>query len=601
LIRGVNTQAAAKVPGGLEKRSNAMQKSYLIKGGTVVDGTGAAPFAADIRVRGSLIAEIAPSLKAEPRERVIDASGCYVTPGFIESHNHFDAPMWWMPTLEPMPGYGVTTSINGNCGFAAAPVHEDPLVRKEMVDIFSFFEDIPDKPFLKLLPWDWRTWSEYKASLERNVKLPVNYAAFVGHIAIRLAVMGLDAWERAATPDEIAAMCRHLEDALEAGALGLSSNLLDHDNKDRPVPSQKAEDAEFSALLDVIARYPGATMQVIVDYFMRFTGSASVERITNLARGRGVRIQIAGGVPTLEFQAPMIPDAQAAHAKRKAEGLDIWVGYHHVSPTVVVNFTSSLVFAQSNNYVWNDIIAARTEEAKLALLCDPQWRERARESWGKTFPQSPMAYADQIELFESETYVGPTDIRLADYQRQKGIEHPSDALADWLLENGIGSTLRLTDWQRHEDALKRLFRDDRAVGNLADSGAHGKMFCGIGDNVLLLTKYVRDEHYLKIEEAVRILTGQPADHFGMQDRGVIKTGKQADIVVFDLAEIERRKDEKVYDVPDGEGGRTYRYSRAPAPMRLTMVNGVPTFDQGAFTGKFPGRCVGPTGARSTGS
>jgi N-acyl-D-aspartate/D-glutamate deacylase len=296
LIGGVNTQAAAKVPGGLEKRSNAMQKSYLIKGGTVVDGTGAAPFAADIRVRGSLIAEIAPSLKAEPRERVIDASGCFVTPGFIESHNHFDAPMWWMPTLEPMPGYGVTTSINGNCGFAAAPVHEDPLVRKEMVDIFSFFEDIPDKPF-----------------------------------------------------------------------------------------------------------------------------------------------------------------------------------------------------------------------------------------------------------------------------------------------------------------LKRLFRDDRAVGNLADSGAHGKMFCGIGDNVLLLTKYVRDEHYLKIEEAVRILTGQPADHFGMQDRGVIKTGKQADIVVFDLAEIERRKDEKVYDVPDGEGGRTYRYSRAPAPMRLTMVNGVPTFDQGAFTGKFPGRCVGPTGARSTGS
>jgi hypothetical protein len=132
------------------------------------------------------------------------------------------------------------------------------------------------------------------------------------------------------------------------------------------VPSQKAEDAEFSALLDVIARYPGATMQVIVDYFMRFTGSASVERITNLARGRGVRIQIAGGVPTLEFQAPMIPDAQAAHAKRKAEGLDIWVGYHHVSPTVVVNFTSSLVFAQSNNYVWNDIIAARTEEAKFA-------------------------------------------------------------------------------------------------------------------------------------------------------------------------------------------------------------------------------------------
>jgi N-acyl-D-amino-acid deacylase len=572
-----------------------MQKSILIKGGTVVDGTGAAPFAADIRVRGSVIAEIAPSLTGEPRERVIDASGCYVTPGFFESHNHFDGPMWWMPTLEPMPGYGVTTSINGNCGFAAAPVHDDPLVRKEMVDIFSFFEDIPDKPFLAQLPWDWRTWSEYKASLERNVKIPINYAAFVGHIAIRLAVMGMDAWDRAATADEIAKMCRHLEDALDAGALGLSSNLLDHDDKDRPVPSQKADDAEFAALMDVIARHPGATMQVIVDYFMRFTGAASVERITNLARGRGVRVQIAGGVPTLEFQSPMIPDAQAAHDKRKAEGLDIWVGYHHVSPTIVVNFISSLVFAQSNNYVWNDIVAAKTEEDKLALLADAHWRARARDSWDKTFPQSPMAYPEQIELFESESYVGPIGVTLAEFQKQKGIAHPSDALADWVLDNGIGSTLRPTDWTRHEETLKKLFRDNRAIGNLADSGAHGKMFCGIGDNVLLLTKYVRDQHELRIEEAIHILTGQPAGFFGMHDRGVIKSGKQADIVVFDLAEIERRKDQKVYDVPDGEGGRTYRYSRAPAPMRLTMVNGVPTFDQGAFTGKFPGLYVGPTG------
>src|SRR5882757_1958710 len=169
-----------------------MQKSILIKGGTVVDGTGAAPFAADIRVRGSVIAEIGPSLTAELRERVIDASGCYVAPGFFEAHNHFDGPMWWMPTLEPMPGYGVTTSINGNCGFSAAPVSDDAEVRLEMVKIFSFFEDIPIKPFLQVLPWDWRKWSEYRKSIETNLKLPVNFAAFAGHIAIRLAVMGME-------------------------------------------------------------------------------------------------------------------------------------------------------------------------------------------------------------------------------------------------------------------------------------------------------------------------------------------------------------------------------------------------------------------------
>jgi N-acyl-D-aspartate/D-glutamate deacylase len=128
--------------------------NLLIRGGTVVDGTGAPARTADVRIRDGLITEVGPRLTAGPRERVIDAAGCYVTPGFIETHNHFDAPMWWMPTLDPMPGYGVTTSVNGNCGFSAAPVSDDPEVRLEMVKIFSFFEDIPIKPFVEVLPWD---------------------------------------------------------------------------------------------------------------------------------------------------------------------------------------------------------------------------------------------------------------------------------------------------------------------------------------------------------------------------------------------------------------------------------------------------------------
>ena len=142
-----------------------MQHKILIRGGTVVDGSGAPAYEADVRVCDGLIAEIGRNLEAGPRERVVDAAGCYVAPGFIETHNHFDAPMWWMPTLEPMPGYGVTTSINGNCGFSAAPIASDPEVRMEMVGIFSFFEDIPVEPFMEVLPWDWQTWSEYRKSI----------------------------------------------------------------------------------------------------------------------------------------------------------------------------------------------------------------------------------------------------------------------------------------------------------------------------------------------------------------------------------------------------------------------------------------------------
>ena len=245
----------------------------LIQNGTVIDGTGAKGFAADVRVDGDRIVEVGSNL--EPRgERVIDARGCVVTPGFIESHTHFDGTMWWQPDLDPLPGYGTTTVILGNCGFSAAPVSDDEQARLEMVKIFSFFEDIPEAPFVTNLPWDWRKWSEYKRSMTSRVRVPANYAAFVGHIAIRLAVMGMDAWTRAATPEEIAAMADHLEDALQAGALGMSDNLHDHDGQNRPIPTLVADDAEFVALFDVLERHPGCTYQVILDTFMRKTAPA---------------------------------------------------------------------------------------------------------------------------------------------------------------------------------------------------------------------------------------------------------------------------------------------------------------------------------------
>jgi N-acyl-D-aspartate/D-glutamate deacylase len=574
-----------------------VQDKYLIKNGTVVDGTGRPAYKADVRVRGDTIVAIAPNLEPEKRERVIDAAGCYVTPGFIETHNHYDAPMWWMPTLDPMPGYGVTTSINGNCGFAAAPVHQDPRVRQEMIEIFSFFEDIPQKPFTELLPWDWQTWSQYKASLQRNVKIPVNYGAYVGHIAIRLAVMGMEAWDRAATPQEVARMCELLEDALQAGALGLSTNLLDHDKNDRPIPTRRADDAEFDALFAVIARYPGTSVQVIVDFFMRLDGLPNSERMSALAKKHGIRMQIAGGIPTLAFQAFAIEGAEALHERNKAEGNDVWPGFHIISPTTIVSFNSSLLFAQSNNYVWSELIQTKGEEAKFALLEDPEWRARARESWDKTFEISPVRNARDIHFVESATGIGPVTGTLEDYMNLHGQNHPSDALADWLLDNGTDSIVRISDFDNNEEALNKLLRDKQAVGNLCDSGAHGQMFCGVGDNVLFLTRYVRDRKELSIEEGIEYLTSRIANHFGFTDRGVLQVGKKADIVVFDLAEIERRPEEKAWDVPDGEGGRTYRYTRKAAPMRLTMVNGVPTFDRGAYAGTFPGEYIGPTAAQ----
>jgi N-acyl-D-aspartate/D-glutamate deacylase len=433
--------------------------------------------------------------------------------------------------------------------------------------------------------------------MESRVKVPLNYSAFCGHIAIRLTVMGLEAWERTAMPAEIAEMAALLDDALAAGAMGLSSNYLDYDRHERPLPSQLADDAEWTALLGVLARYPAATLQVITDIFMRNTAAATVERMGRLAGAANVRMQWVG-VPALKFAAKIRPELEALHERFKAEGRDFWTGFHHVSPTSMMNFISSLVFGQNGNPVWQEVVNAKGEAAKLEMLADPAWRDRARDAWNNQLPHSYLNDPSAMTFRESETGYTPTGTTLADYMASTGINHPSDALAEYLLGNGVGSLILKKSWELDEDVVLSLLKDPRSVGNISDAGAHGKLFCGAGDNVLLLTDYVRDRHLLTIEEAVHVLTGKLANFFGLAERGVLKEGYWADLTVFDLAEIERRPEEKVWDVPDGAGGRTYRYSRAPAPMRLTLVNGVATFDNGAVTGNFPGRFIGP-GAPAT--
>jgi N-acyl-D-amino-acid deacylase len=564
----------------------------LIRNGTVVDGTGAPGFAADVRVKGGFIAEVGPNLVGAG-ERVVDASGCYVTPGFIESHTHYDASMWWQPDLDPLPGYGATTMVLGNCGFSMAPLHPSKQARDEVMGIFSFFEDIPIGPFQQNVPWDWTTWSEYRRSFESSIKVPLNYASYVGHIPLRLAAMGMDAWDRAATPDEIAKMAELLDDALAAGALGLSDNMHDHDGDNRPVPSLHADDAEFLALFDVMDRYPSTCYQIIVDTFMRMNGPANLKRLEKLLAGRKIRVQIAGGIPTLYFQAGILPEMQKSIDDMRAAGIDVWPGFAHVSPTSVLSITKSLIFAQSNDYVWHEVVLAESYEEKARLLADPDWRARARESWDtQAWDHSPLKNPQELLMLDSENGKGPVGGTLKDFAESRGI-HRSDAMADWILENGLLSTVHMAPFPKNEALTLELMRDPKTVGNISDAGAHLQMLCGGGENALLLTRYVRDDKMMTIEEAVHVMTGKLAAHFFLHDRGVIAPGKRADITVFNLDEVTYQPFEKAWDVPDGKGGTTWRFTRKAAPMRLTLVNGEPTFEDGAYTGAKPGQFLSP--------
>ena len=225
----------------------------------------------------------------------------------------------------------------------------------------------------------------------------------------------------------------------------------------------------------------------------------------------------------------------------------------------------------------------------------PTWRDQARAKPGTTSsPHSYLHDPDALFLRESESGYGPIGVTLADYMAQTGINHASDATgAMGARTTGRSSVILKRSWEKNEEILEKLLVDTHSLANVSDAGAHGKLFCGAGYNVFLLTDYVRDRKIISIEQGVHMLTWRLAEFFGLHDRGLIEVGKAADITVFDLDEIEMRPEKKTWDVWDGTGGRTYRYTRDPAPMRLTLVNGEPTFDRGEFTGRYPGRFGGP--------
>ncbi len=567
--------------------------SWLIQNGMVIDGSGQPAFRADVRLADGVISEIAPGLQPRPGETTYDAKGCFVAPGFIESHTHFDATMWWAPEMDPLPGYGVTTAVMGNCGFSAAPVSQDPAVKEEVIGVFSFFEDIPAAPFRKQLPWDWTRWSEYRRSLTRHVRPAANYAAYVGHIPLRLAAMGSAAWERAATAAEIGKMAELLEDALGAGAMGMSSNLMDHDARGRPVPTLKADDAEWTALFAVLARHPGAQFQVIIDTFIHWTAVQCTQRLAGLLAPFQLRVQFAGLIPTLKFQGAILPPLQELFARFKQEGRDYWCGFAHVSITSVVNIHNSLIFAQSDEFVWQEVVDARGDAAKAQLLKDPAWRARARDSWDhKAHKFSPFGNPASLLLLDSENGTGPVKLSLVSYAQRLGV-HPSDAMAEWLLANGLRSTVHMAPFELLDEVVLQLLQDPQTVGNISDVPAHGQMLCGGGENATLFSEWVRERGAITVEQAVHVQTGKLAGYFNFTDRGLLRTGMRADVAVFALEEVERREMEKVYDVPDGQGGMTWRWTRPAAPVRLTLVNGEATFRDGRPTAARPGVMLSP--------
>jgi N-acyl-D-aspartate/D-glutamate deacylase len=547
----------------------------LICGGTVVDGTGTAGRKADVRVRGGRIAEIGPGL-ASQGERVIDATGAVVAPGFIDSHTHFDATIYWDPLCDPMPQHGVTSVVAGNCALGLAPVR--PEDRRAQIAVYSYIEDMPAEVLNEAIPWGWQSFDEYVAALGGR-RLGVNVALFVGHSQLRAWVMGEAAWERAARADEIAAIAAELEKALAAGALGLSYSLYDKDRKGRPVPSSLADDAEMDALCAVLGRHgagfqfvPGDTTDVIIgqlEWLAGFLGPHGVTGFYNI-------------LVHLDSDPERSRRLVACLEGLQARGVRI---YGMASPRafeISIGFHGSIAFIAVP--AWNELVQAAPEEQRR-MAADPGWRARARHDAASHV--SVIFPFDKPELLTVAT-VGPggeagwIGRTLADLvaDRQGNV---SDVLADWLIANYFAATFSFAIANTDEAEVARLLTSPVAFVSGSDAGAHLQMFCAAGDATLLLTRYVRERGDIALEAAVHALTGRQAELLGLADRGVLAAGKAADITVFALDELVYGPQKPVDDVP---GGR-WRLTRDPGGYRYTIVGGEIVQQAGKATGALP--------------
>jgi N-acyl-D-amino-acid deacylase len=551
----------------------------LIRGGTLVDGTGAPARAADVRVRAGRVVEVGPGLAPDSDETVIDAAGAYVAPGFIESHTHLDGSMWWDPTADPLPSYGSTTAVMGNCGLTVAPL--SAATRNSIVELFCFIEDLPLDVFQSRIPFSWETWAEYRRAASAQPSA-VNLGAYVGHQSLRTFVMGDEAWERAATPIEREQLAAVLDDALDAGALGFSTTFMDTDRDNREVPSRVADDAEFGALLDVVARHRGATFQFVPRFMQPEHFGPDVERMAALCAPRGVRTLWAGLRCESALRDERL-DRLELNRRLRARGADFSPNYSHAPTYVYLHFDRSIMW--HGVLSWHEMVNAGSVDEKLRLLADDEWRAQARADWDAcTYTLVPISRPQQLLLEHSgRDLPDETGMSLYDYAAARQL-HLSDALAEWLLRNGIDSSMKTAVRPLDEEGVCELVRTPGTVTGASDTGAHIQMFSGAGNATYLLTHYVRDTGLLTIEEAVHAVTGKHADFFGLRDRGVVAPGKAADLVVFDLDEIDLQPEVRVSDIPGG----SWRYSRPAGGYRATFVNGEPTWLNGASTGATPG-------------
>jgi N-acyl-D-aspartate/D-glutamate deacylase len=559
----------------------------LIRDGLVVDGTGRPGRRGDVGIVNGRIQRIGRIM--DSARRVVDAGGHVVCPGFVDVHTHYDAQLFWDPTLSPSPLHGVTTVVAGNCGLSLAPAAPDDL--DFLVHMLSRVEAIPLESLQAGVPFSWRSFPELLDVVQQTPTVP-NVGMAAGHSAIRRAVMKNRASSDPAEAEELQAMASILDEALAAGAFGFSSSTsaTQRDGDGAPTPPNFATPDEFVILSEVCARYPGTSLEFIPE--------SSAYGFTDDDLHLMARMSVAAHRPlnwnTVLLNYAAIPDLHDRQLRSADVGLA--AGGCVVPMIIPHNFRVRTDFLESD-VGFRSLEGFRglfglPEEQRIEALAAPGVRAQLVAGLDATGQGSNAMFLSSLdEQLVSDTN-DPTMAaligrRVADIATQRGtplMETFFDLAVESRLDIGFVRYLAPSGDPERRAVRRRVLRDPRLVLGASDGGAHVRGVLNVEYSTACFAELVREDDVFSVEELVQELTDVPARLYGLRHRGRLEPGARADIVIFDAGQIAPSPVSFLRDLPGG-AGRLFSHGLG---IDSVFVNGVEVVQQATFTGATPG-------------
>ncbi len=555
-----------------------MAHDLVIKNGMLVDGTGAPARRADVAISGGTIAEI--GRVTDGAATVIDAADLVVAPGFIDPHTHYDAQICWDGAVTPSSWHGVTSVIMGNCGVGIAPCK--PKAREVAMRDLVNVEAIPFDVLNMGITWDWETFPEFiEAAARRSPSLNLGFLAPL--TPFRHYVMGEASMERAATPDETAKIKALLGEAIDAGAFGFSTTILNQHvgYQGRPLACRNASRDELKAYANALKERGKGAIEIALTRKIAVMDDEEYELLDFLLRESGQHVTFLA-----LFDRDDIPEA-VRDTLRKAAPLIARGARPQTSPlplTRDINMRNPFSFAAFPS--WNRVFVDKSKPAQAAVYADPAFRNQFREELKR-----PMAFGNweriNVHEVQSPALKALEGRSVADIAREQG-KDGVDAFLDLTLKDDLDVEFTMASFNTRVDRMAEILNNKSVLVALGDGGAHVDMLCDAGYPTYLLGTWVRERQALTLEEGVRRLTSDPAEVFGVRNRGRLAPGLAADVAVFDAARIgSTNRGERRFDLPGG-AKRMVMPSRG---VEYTVVNGVVTWADGKLTGATAGQVL----------